>query len=428
MILILFGTMLVLFAVGVPIAFSMGISAAIAIAAMPRAGFEVIAQRMFFGLDSFVILSVPLFLLLGELMDQARITDRLVGFAHALVGRLRGGLAHVSIVTNMILSGISGSGTADAAATASVLLPAMHKNGYSMRFAAAVIAAGATVGPIIPPSIVMLIYASVANVSIGRMFLGGIVPGVIMGLTLMAVTAVIARKRNFPRGEKPTINGIITATRRASLVLITPLIVIVGIVGGVFTATESAAVACVYALLLGLVIYRTVPFRVLPEIVLRTAWTTGKIMFVFSTASIFSWILARGGVSSQLAEISFLSDASNPWLMLMTLNVLLLILGALMDSIAIVVIITPMFLPFALAAGIDPVHLGVMMTLNISIGLITPPVGGILFVLCALTKLSMVALTRELLVYIVALLVPLLLITYIPQLVLFVPDLLMGPR
>jgi len=221
--------------------------------------------------------------------------------------------------------------------------------------------------------------------------------------------------------------GVVDATKRASLVLVTPLIVIVGIVGGVFTATESAAIACVYAMVLGVFIYRTVPIRNIPNIFLRTAWTTGKVMFVFSAASIFSWILARGDVPAQLAKIPLLTDTANPWLMLFVLNIILLVLGALMDSIAILVIITPMFLPFALAAGIDPVHLGVVMAVNISIGLITPPVGGILFVLCALTRLTMATLAREMVPYIITLMVPLLLITHFPQIVLFLPSLLMGP-
>ena len=428
MIFVLFGTMLVLFAIGVPIAFGMGIAAITSLSLMPRSGFEIVVQRMFFGLDSFVILSVPLFLLLGELMEQAKITDRLVQFSHAFVGRLRGGLAHVSIVTEMIMSGISGSGTADAAATASVLLPAMRQDGYPLPFSAAVLGAAAVLGPIIPPSIVMLIYASVANVSIGRMFLGGIIPGLIMGVCLMIVTAVLARKYNFPRGEKPTIRSVAVATKRASLVLVAPLIVILGIVGGVFTATESAAVASVYALILGVCIYRTIPINALPDIVLRTAWTSGKVMFVFAAASIFSWILARSGVTEQFASIPLLTDTSRPWVMLVMLNFLLLMLGCLMDSIAIVVIITPMFLPFALQAGIDPIHLGVVMAVNISIGLVTPPVGGILFVLCALTRLSMVTLSKALLPFFIALILPLILITYVPQVVTFLPDLLMGPR
>ena len=425
--LVLFGTMLCLFLIGVPIAFAMGLAASSALLVLPRAGFEVIVQRMFFGLDSFVVLSVPLFLLLGELMERARITDRLVTFANALVGRLRGGLGHVSIVTNMVMAGISGSGSADAAATGAILVPAMRQAGYPVPFSAALVGAAATIGPIIPPSIVMVIYASITGVSVGRLFLGGILPGLVMGLSLMVINASLARRRNFPRGAKVGFTGLVTATRRALLVMVTPLIVIAGIVGGVFTPTESAAIACFYALLLGVVVYRTIPLGALPEVFLRTAWTTGKVMLVFAAASIFSWILARGNVPAELARLPFLSDAENPALMLLTLNLLLLGLGALMDAIAIIVIITPMFLPLALAAGIDPVHLGVIMAVNISIGLVTPPVGSILFVLCGLTGTTVPQLTREIWIFVLALLLPLLLVTYNPALVLFLPNLLMGP-
>ncbi len=425
--LVLFGVMLCLFAIGVPIAFAMGLAASGALLILPHAGLEIVVQRMFFGLDSFVILSVPLFVLLGELMEQARITDRLVVFADALVGRLRGGLGHVSIVTNMVMAGISGSGSADAAATGAILVPAMRRAGYPVPFSAALVGAAATIGPIIPPSIVMVIYASISGVSVGRLFLGGIVPGLAMGLSLMVITAHLARRRDFPRGGRVGLAGFMIATRRALLVIVTPLIVVAGIVGGVFTPTESAAIACSYALVLGLVVYRTIPLRALPEVFRRTAWTTGKVMFVFAAASIFSWILARGNVPAELARLPVLSNAAHPALMLLALNLLLLGLGALMDAIAIIVIITPMFLPLALAAGIDPVHLGVIMAVNISIGLVTPPVGSILFVLCALTGTTVPQLTREIWIFVLALLLPLLLITYVPALVLFLPNLLMGP-
>lgn len=424
--LVLFGTMLVLFAVNVPIPFSLGLAASAALLTMPHVSLEVVVQRMFYGLNSFIILSAPLFLLLGEVMEAAKITDRLVDFAQALVGRLRGGVGHVAIVTNMIMAGISGSGTADAAATGVVLVPTMIKSGFSVPFSAALVGAAATIGPIIPPSIIMVIYASVANVSVGRMFLGGVVPGVLMGLCLMVMTAVMARRLNIPRGPQASVTQMARAAGRASLVLLTLLIVIVGIVGGVFTATESAGIACVYAFLLGLGIYRTVAVKDLPGLFSRAVLTTGKVMFVVATASIFSWILARGGVPAQIARLPFFNDPTKPWLILLALNVLLLILGCLMESIAILLVITPMILPIAAHAGIDPVHLGVVMSLNLSIGLITPPFGTIMFVLCGISRCPIAEFAREALPFIGALILVLLLITYIPELVLFVPNLLMG--
>lgn len=426
--IVLFGTMLVLFALNVPIPFSLGLAAAAALLTMPNVSLEVVVQRMFYGLNSFIILCAPLFLLLGELMEAAKITDRLVEFAQALVGRFRGGLGHVAVVTNMIMAGISGSGTADAAATGVVLVPTMIKSGLSVPFSAALVGASATIGPIIPPSIIMVIYASIANVSVGRLFLGGVVPGVLMGLFLMAMTAVAARRLDLKRGEAVTARQLARATARASLVLLTPLIVIVGIVGGVFTATESAGIACVYALVLGLGIYRTVTLKDLPGICSRAVLTTGKVMFVVATASVFSWILARGGVPAQLARLPVFSDASKPWLILLVLNVLLLILGCLMESIAILLVITPIIVPIAQGAGIDPIHLGVVMSLNLSIGLITPPFGTVMFVLCGISRCSIPAFSREVVPFIGALILVLMLMTYIPELVLFLPNLLMGQQ
>lgn len=425
--LVLFGTMVVLFILRVPIPFSLGLAAVAALMLMPGVTLELIVQRMFYGLDSFLILAAPLFLLLGELMESARITERLVEFAGVLFGRLRGGLGHVAVATNMLMAGISGSGTADAAATGVVLVPPMTKSGYTVPLAAALVAAASTIGPIIPPSIIMIIYASISTVSIARMFLGGLVPGLIMGASLMIINSIMARRLDVPRGGRATTSQVVTATRKAVLVLLTPIIVVVGIVAGVFTATESAGIACIYALVLGLVVYRTITLDALPSIFARAALTSGKVMFVVAAASAFSWILARGGVPTQIARLSFFSDPSKPWLILLALNISLLILGCLMESIAILLVVTPIILPIAFNAGIDPVHLGVVMSVNLSIGLATPPFGTSMFVLCGLSQCSIVDYSREVLPFVAALLVALVLTTYFPFLVLFLPNLLMGP-
>jgi C4-dicarboxylate transporter, DctM subunit len=243
---------------------------------------------------------------------------------------------------------------------------------------------------------------------------------------LMLLTSIIARRRNIPAGRRSSVGEIMGATRRAALVLVAPFIVIGGIVGGLFTATESAGIACVYALVLGLAIHRTLSLKDLPAIFVRTVLTTGQVMFVLATASVFSWILARGDVPAHFGRLPFFSDPSRPWVILIALNVLLLILGCLMDSLAVLLIITPMILPIATRAGIDPVHLGVVMAVNLSIGLITPPFRSALFVLMAISRCSMVEFAREVWPYIVMLVVALILMTYIPGLVLFFPDLLMG--
>jgi tripartite ATP-independent transporter DctM subunit len=424
--LTLFGVMLVLFMANVPIPISIGLAATAALLTLPNVTLEVIVQRMFFGLDSFVILSVPLFLLLGELMEQSKITERLVEFVNVLVGRFRGGLGHVSVLTEMVLSGVSGSGTADAAATGVVLIPTMTRSGYGAAFSTALVGAAATLGPIIPPSIIMIIYASIANVSIARMFIGGIIPGVLAGIGLMVVTAVIARRRNIPAGAPASVREMVVATRRAAVVLIMPLIVMGGILGGVFTATESAAVGCLYALLLGIVVYRSIKLRELAAIVRRAALGTGKVMFILATASAFSWILARGGVPEQIGHLPFFSATTGVWVILLALNILLLILGCLMESIAILLIITPMILPIATRAGIDPIHLGVVMSYNLSLGLVTPPFGSVMFVVCGISRTTIVDFTREVLPFLAILIVVLVLITYFPASVTWLPDAIMG--
>ena len=423
---VLFGVMLTLFALSVPIPASLGLAAIAAIQELGRVNAEVVIQRMFFGLDSFLILAVPLFIVLGDLMVAAKITDRLVIFAQALVGRLPGGLGHVSILANMLISGISGSGTADAAATGVVLIPAMDKAKYGKALAAAIIGAAATAGPIIPPSIIMIIYGSIAGQSVARLFIGGIMPGIIMGAAMMGVVAWIARKRGIGAGEATSLRGVAVATRRALIVLAMPILVVGGILVGAFTATESAAIAVAYALVLGLFVLRTVRFGDLPAIFKASALTTGQVMFVLATASGFSWILARAGAPQQLAQLPFFDSTAAPWVILLALNVLLLILGCVMESIAILLIIVPMILPIALKAGIDPVHLGVVMSFNLSIGLITPPFGSIMFVMCGISKVSIHDFSREALPFMGILICTLLLITYVPETVLWLPDLVMG--
>jgi C4-dicarboxylate transporter DctM subunit len=423
---VLFGVMLTLFALSVPIPASLGLAAIAAIQELGRVTPEVVIQRMFFGLDSFLILAVPLFIMLGDLMVAARITDRLVIFAQAIVGRLPGGLGHVSIVANMLMAGISGSGTADAAATGVVLVPAMERAGYGRALASAIVGAAATIGPIIPPSIIMIIYASIAGQSVARMFIGGIVPGVIMGLAMMVVVAWMAPRRGIGRGEPTSLRQIVVATRQALIVLVMPVIVVGGILGGAFTATESAAVAVAYALVIGLLVMRTVRFVELPGIFKSAALTTGKVMFVLATASGFSWILARAGAPQQLAQLPMFGADAPPWMILLAINIVLLILGCVMEAIAILLITVPMILPIALKAGIDPVHLGVVMSFNLTIGLITPPFGSIMFVMCGISRVSIYEFSREALPFIVILVATLVLITYVPETILFLPDLVMG--
>ena len=382
---------------------------------------------MLSGVDSFLIVSILLFLLLGEIMEQARITGRLVEFAESLVGRWRGGLVHTAIVTNMIMSGISGSGAADAAATGVTLVPAMKEAGYSGPFAAAMIGAASTIGPVIPPSILMVVYASIAEVSVGRMFLAGVVPGLLMGVALMLFTAVHVRGKNYsgPAVQRSMVS-VPVATWRAAPVLLAPVIVIAGIIGGVFTATESAAIACLYALLLGMIIFRTVHISDLGCILQRTAETSAKVMFIVATASVFAWILTRAGVPDQIASLPFFAPDAAPWVILLALNIILILLGGPMDSLPVMLIITPMILPVAAHAGIDPVHLGIVMTLNLSLGLVSPPFGTSLFILTGIAKCSLLEFSLAVWKPLLVLLVVLQLVTQFPQLALWLPDVLVG--
>ena len=424
---VLFGAMLLLFALGVPIAMALGLAGVAGVTELGNAGFSVVMQRMFYGLDSFVILAVPLFMFLGELMLAARITERLVEFAQAFVGRLPGGLGQVAVVSNMLMAGISGSGTADAAATGVVLVPAMTASGYARPLAAALVGCAATIGPIFPPSIIMIVYASVAGVSIARMFLAGVVPGLFMGLALMIIIAIKARRGGIG-ADGPPLSGrtMARATWRALPVLGMPMLVIGGILGGVFTPTEAASVACIYGLLLGLVVYRTVRLRDLPALFGAAALTTGKVMFVLATASAFSWILARAGAPRQLAALPIFAAGTPSWVIMTGLDLLLLTLGCVMEAIPILLIITPMFLPIAAKAGIDPIYLGVIMAANLSIGLITPLIGSVTFVMCGISRVPLLEFGRQSLPFVAILLVGLLVITYLPSMVLFLPNLLLG--
>jgi tripartite ATP-independent transporter DctM subunit len=425
---VLFGTMLLLFALSVPIPAALAFAAMAAIQTFGHVNFGVLIQRMFFGLDVFVILAVPLFIFLGELMLAAKITDRLVEFTQAFVGRLPGGLGQVAVVSNMLMAGISGSGTADAAATGVVLVPAMTRAGYGRGLAAALVGAAATIGPIFPPSIIMIVYASVAGVSIARMFVAGLLPGLLMGVALMVLIAVIARRQKIGVDGPPlSIRTMATATWRALLVLVMPMLVIGGILGGVFTPTESASVACIYGLFLALAIFRTVRLPDLPRLFGNAALTTGKVMFVLATASAFSWILARADAPRQLAELPIFSSHAAPWLIMTGLDVLMLLLGCVMEAIPILLIIVPMILPVAVKAGIDPIYLGVVMAANLSIGLVTPLIGSVTFVMCGISRVPLLEFGRQSLPFMAVLIIGLLVITYVPAIALFLPNLLLGP-
>ena len=421
---LLLGSTLLLFAIGMPVALAMVVSAGAAFLSLGNVPLMVLPQRIVTGADSFPLMAIPLFLLAGNLMIGGGLTDKLSKFATAVVGHFRGGLAQVNVVNSMVMGGMTGSAIADAVSDCKILVPVMVKSGYSARFAAALSGATAVIAPIIPPSIPFIIYGSIAGVSIGQLFLGGAIPGILMGVYLMVAVNVIARRRGFPRGERPTLRGILDALRVSGPPLMLPLIILGGILAGVFTPTEAGAVAVLYALFLTLVCYRSLTPADFPKILLDTGVQTGVIMLVIAAAAPFSWLLAREQVGQAVVQLlAHIGD--NKILFLLLLNVILLLLGMFLDATAILIIVVPVLVPVFAALGLDPVHMGVMVVMNLMIGLVTPPFGLVMFVVCDILKVSITEFSRELWPFLLALVAILLTITYVPQLVLFLPKLAM---
>lgn len=414
----------VLAVASVPVAVGLGVAVWIAVVFFSPFPLVGIIQRMVTGIDSFVLVSIPFFMLTGRLMNQGGITDRLFAFARALVGPIRGGLAHANVLASMIFAGMSGSAVADAGGLGMVEIKAMADQGYRKEFAAAVTVASSTIGPIIPPSIPMVIYGAMAEVSVGRLFLGGVVPGLLMGLALMGVIYAWSFRESMPKDERYHLWRIWESFQAAFLPLLTPVILLGGIVSGIFTPTEAAAVAAVYAFFLSYLVYRTVRLRDIPGIIVHTLVTTAVVTFIISTTSGFSWLLIVGKIGQTLVEfVSAVTDS--PALVLLILNIVLLLLGCLMEAGVLLILLTPLLVPIMTALQVDLVHFGVVMVLNLMIGVATPPVGMCLFVVSQAAEIRLETLMREVLPQILPLLAVLLLITYLPELVLVVPRWLM---
>ena len=413
--------MLLFLAGGIPIVFAIGLASLAGVMTLSNVPLIVIPNRMFNGMDSFPLMAIPFFLLAGELMNVAGITVRIVHFANALVGHIRGGLAHANIVASMFFAGITGSALADAAAIGSILIPAMKKEGYDEDFSAAVTASAALMGPIIPPSITMVIFGVTAGVSIGALFMAGFVPGVVIALGLMAVAYVIARRRNYPKASQMvTGREFLRRFKDAFLALLTPLIILGGILGGVMTPTESAAVAVFYALFLGIFVFRTLTWRQVPHLLLKTGIVTGFIMIIVGAANVFAWLLAAEQVPQHLSNF-FLTISRKPWVVLLVINIFLLIVRSLMDTSAAIIILVPVLMPLITSVGIDPLHFGLVMCINLILGMATPPFGVVLFLVCNITKMTMERLIRAIWPFLLVEVAILLLVTYLPGIALVVP-------
>lgn len=387
----------------------------------------VIPQQLVAGLDSFPLLAIPLFILAGELMNQGGVTVRLARFAAALVGWMTGGLAQVVVLVNVIMAGMSGSAVADAAATGSVLIPAMRARRYPSDMAGAVTAAASTIGPIIPPSIPFVIFGSVASVSVGRLFMGGVIPGLLMGLVLMLTVYWEARRRHVPRESRQSIPELAAATRDAALALLLPVIIIGGILLGVATPTEAAAVAVLWALFLAVVVYREIPPSRILTVLGQAAITSGAILITVGAASLLGWIAAAEGFGPKLASW-FSGTTHSPFITLLFVNVVLLILGTVLEPVPLLLVIAPILLPVMTRVGVDPVHFGVVFVLNIQIALLSPPVGLCLFTIASIAGIPVMTLARALVPYVIALVAVLILISYFPALVLWLPGLVFEGR
>jgi tripartite ATP-independent transporter DctM subunit len=406
----------------VPIAICIGLSTVITIAAIGGlpAGY-IVAQRLSTGIGSFPLLAIPFFIFSGVLMGESGMAHRLMDFASALMGRFRGGLAYVNTMTCMLFGALSGSATAAVSSIGAFMIPQMQERGYSKPFSVALTSTSATTGLLIPPSNIMIVYAVVAGeVSVAALFLAGVFPGIVVGLLIMGVCFFVNLRGGVAAEQGAPLREVAWTFLHALPSLLLIFIVLGGILGGIFSATEASAIAAAYAFILGVFIYRRIPFQRLPAILLASAKTTSVVMFLVGTSQAMSWILAYENVPQNLSA-ALLAISENPLVILLLINLLLLMVGAFMDMTPAVLIFTPIFLPVVIGLGFDPVHFGILLIANLSIGLCTPPVGTCLFVGCSVGGLPISKVIRPMIPFFLAMLIALLLITYIPQLSLWLP-------
>ena len=408
--------------IGVPVAFALGLTPFVAFLLGGEIPHMLAAQRIFTGMDNPILMAVPFFILAGNIMSAGGMTKRLVTFCNVLVGSFRGGLAYINVVISMLFAGITGAAVADTSAVGSILIPAMKKEGYDIDFSTAVTATSSTIGPIIPPSIPFIIYGVLGEVSIASLFLAGFIPGVLLGLSQMSVVAYYARKRNYPKGSLISLREALKATFDAALVLMMPLIILGGILTGIFTPTESACVAVFYALIVSLFVYRDIRLADLPKIIINTAVMSSLVMLVIGTASIFSWILASEEIPQYITE-AVITITHNRIAILLLVNIVLLMVGTFMETTASLIILTPVLLPLMNKIGVDPLHFGVIIVLNLVIGLTTPPVGVCLFIACAIGEIKLEQITKAILPFLLASIIVLLIVTYWESLIMFIPKL-----
>lgn len=426
MIVLLFVILFGLIALGFEIWAAMGVSAVLYILIRGDIALDVVASMHVAGIDHFSLVAIPFFMLVGELMNTSGITKKLADFAHFFVGRFRGGLAYVSIIVNIIAAGVSGSAVADASAVSSVMLPVMEKEGYDKPFAAAINAAAAVVGPIIPPSIPMIFIGVISGISIGKLFLGGFIPGLLMGLFLTVLVFISSLRRSYPV-VRTAVNwrGFIRVFRDAFFALIAPLIIVLGVVLGIVTIVEVSILAVLYVLFIATCVYRTISFREIPRIFAKAAVFSTVIMMIFAAIGIYSYVVATEQLGQRLAEL-IISLHLGKYSFLLAANIFFLFMGLILDAVPVMLIFFPVLLPISTALGIDPTHFGVIVVVNLMIGLLTPPIGALLFLQAKIADITFEELNRAVWPYTLTLLGVLVLATYFPEIVMFIPNLLLG--
>ncbi len=427
-IIVLCASFLTLLAIGVPISFAIGVASLLTITmSVPLdSAIAVISQKMASGLDSFSLLAIPFFILAGNIMNRGGIALRLIEFAKVLGGRLPGSLAHVNVLANMMFGSISGSAVAAAAAVGGTMAPLQKKEGYDPAFSAAVNITSSPTGLLIPPSNTFIVYSLISGgTSIGALFLAGYIPGILMGLGIMVIAGIIAKKRNYPISPKPTMQEACQKTLDALPSLGLVIVIIGGIIAGIFTATEASAIAVVYTLVLSMGIYKEISFKQLPAIILEAMVTTSIVLLLIGTSMGMSWAMANADIPYTISD-ALLTVSENPIVILLIINLILLIVGTFMDMTPALLIFTPIFLPIVTELGMDPVHFGILMTFNLSIGICTPPVGSTLFVGCSVSGVKIDKVIKPLLPFYAVLILTLFLVTYVPQLSLALPQALLG--
>lgn len=412
--LVLFGSFVLFLLLSVPIGIALGLSTMATILATGAIPLPFLMKELVTSMDSFPIMAVPFFILAGEIMGKGGISERLFNFANALVGNKTGGFAMATIVTCMFFAAISGSGPATVAAIGGIMIPAMVKKGYDKKFATAVVAAAGSIGVIIPPSIPMVIYGVVGGASIGKMFMAGIIPGVLVGLSLMIWAYIYSKKHNYKGTGKTTFRDLITSFWEAKWALVIPVIILGGIYGGKFTPTEAAVIAVVYGLLAGLFAYKELKLSHIPKLLIDSSLTTATILIIVGTATAFGRLLTIERIPGQVADF-MLSISSNEIVIILLITFLLLIVGCFMDTLAAIIILTPILLPIAKDLGYDPIHFGIIMVVNLAIGFITPPLGVNLFVGSGISGISIEQLSKAVLPFFIAMLISLSIVIFIPE-------------